>query len=164
MHLILMTRGIIGQMEEWTALLRAQRFPWKIKDLKKEKEELKMVGGALRPIQFWEYVFPKESLNDVLGAMNIKGEKLRPEVNAPVWMLRKMLKLEPIPKPEKEVPVTGYRPKGELNKGIMPAIAVHDLRVDGVAVYPVGIKHDITKDHHFKLGDGSEVDIFQEGL
>ena len=163
MHLILMTRGIIGKMEEWTALLRAQRFPWKIKDLKTNKEELKMLQGALRPIQLWEYVFPKESLNDVLGAMDIKGEKLRPEVNAPAWMLRKFMKLEPIPKEDKRT-VTGYRPFGELNKEKMPVIPICDLRTKGVAVYPIGIKQDKTMNHHFKLEDGSEVDFYQEGV
>ena len=163
MHLVLMTRGVVGQVEEWISILRAQRFPWKRKNLKNNKEEMMLVQGALRPIQFWEYVFPEESLNDVMGGMLIKGPIERAEIKNVSWWIRKMLKLEPIPV-KKEIPVTGYSPQVKLDGKQVPAQMVHDLRVDGVAVYPLGIKKDFKKDHKFKLNDGTEAEFFQEGL
>lgn len=147
MHLVFATRGIYRQVEELKALLNAQRFAWKRKNLKTGKEELMNVQGALRPIQLWEYVFPEESLNDVLGAMRIKGPITRPEIKNMSWMLRKLLKLKKVPDMPEDATVTGYIPQGKLNDKTMPAIAVHDMWVDGVGVYPIGIKDDVTQDY-----------------
>ena len=141
MHLVLMTRGIQHQVDQWANLLQAQRFPWVRRNLETGKEEQMLVQGALRPIQLWEYVFPEESLDDVLGAMQIKGPIERPEIKSSTWALRKMLKLKQIPKKD-ELTVTGYTPKGTLNGEKMPSVPVHNMFVEGVAVYPVGIKDD----------------------
>ncbi len=146
MHLVLMTRGINRQVEEWKSVMEAARFVWKRKNLTTGKEELNLLQGSLRPIQIWEYVFPEESLNDVLGGMLIKGNIQRPEIKTQAWLLRKMLKLEPIPEMKENAFVTGYRPEGTLNGEPMPFQAVHNLFVPGVAVYPVGIKKDIKQD------------------
>ena len=154
-----MTRGINRQVEEWKSLLQAQRFPWKRTNLKTGKEELSVVQGALRPIQFWEYVFPKECLNDVLGGMQIQGPIQRPEIKSMTWMIRKMLKLKQIPT-QTDIKTTGYTPQGTLNNEQMPAISVHNMLAEGVAVYPVGIKDDPVQDYKWK--DGTEFN--QEGL
>lgn len=156
-----MTRGILRQVEELKSLLQAQRFAWKRKNLKTGKEEMGLVQGALRPIQFWEYVFPEEALDDVLGALQITGPIVRPEIKNVSWMLRKMLKLEPIPKKEaKDMKVTGYRPGGTLNDEPFPVIPVHNMVVDGVAVYPMGIKKDPFQDYDW----GKDGAYHQEGL
>ncbi len=161
MHLMFLTRGIISMEEEWKAILRAQRFPFKRKNLETGKEELSFVQGALRPIQFWEYVFPDESLNDILAAMRITGPIERPEIKTATWLLRKMLKLEQIPKNE-NIAATGYVPQGTLNGKQMPVSPVHNMFVEGIACYPVGIKKDPKKDYDWSnIGQGK---YFQEGL
>ncbi len=163
MHLVFLTRGIDKQITELKHLLLAQRFPWVRKNLKTGQEELKMVQGALRPIQIWEYVFPEESLNDVLVGMDVKKPIERKEIKNISWAIRKMLKLEQIPILG-DIKGTGYIPQGKVNGVKMPPSIVHDMTVEGVALYPLGIKKDFKKDHHFTLGDGSEVNYFQEGL
>ena len=159
MHLMLMTRGILRQVEEFKSLLQAQRFPWKRINLETGKEELSVVQGALRPIQFWEYVFPEDALNDVLGALNIKHNEKSGEMKNKAWLLRKLFKLAPIPE-QKEISVVGYRPSGTLNGEPMPSIPVHNMFVDGVGVYPIGIKKDTTRDFDW----GTEGKYNQEGL
>jgi len=166
MHFVFLTRGHERQLAEWKATLLAQRFPWKRTNIKTGKEELKLVQGALRPIQIWEYVFPEESLNDVMGAMQITGPIARPELKAISWALRKALKLEQVPTLEegKQLSVTGYIPHGTLNEEKMPAIPVHDLFVEGVACYPVGIRKDPKKEYpQFKTEEAPD-GYFQEGL
>ena len=143
--------------------MQAQRFPWKQKNLKTGKEEFKLVQGALRPIQFWEYAFPEESLNDVLGGLQIKGPIDRPEIKSISWMMRKMLKLDQIPE-SKEIEVTGYTPKGKVDGKGIPAIPVHNMLAEGVAIYPIGIKKDSKGPIKFKLGDGSEAEYDQEHI
>lgn len=156
MHLVFATRGIYRQVEELKNLLQAQRFRWKRTNLKTGKEEMMLVQGALRPIQLWEYVFPEECLNDVLGGMEIKGAITRPEIKNFSWMLRKLLKLKKIPENREGINVTGYRPPELLNGEPMPPIPVHPLAVEGVAVYPVGIKEDAKQAYDWGY--------FQEGL
>ena len=157
MHLVFATRGINRMVEELKSLLQAQRFPWKRTNLKTKKEEMMLVQGALRPIQLWEYVFPEECLDDVLGAMKIKGPIHRPEIKNFSWMLRKLLRLKPIPEMTSGARiVTGYRPKGSLNGKKMPSMPVYNMWVDGVGVYPIGIKDDVKQAYDWGY--------FQEGL
>ena len=164
MHLVLMTRGILRQVEEFKSLLQAQRFPWKRTNLKTGKEEMMIVQGALRPIQLWEYVFPEESLPNVLGALGIKEGTQRKEIKSAAWMLRKMLKLDPIPVANPNDTVTGYRPPGTLNGKPMDIIPVHNMMTEAVAVYPIGVKSDITQDFHFPMENGGTASYHQEGL
>ena len=144
MHVVLMTRGIQRQVKEFEHVMNAQRFPWKRTNIKTGLEESYTVQGALRPIQFWEYVFPEECLTDILGGLGIKGPIQRKELKAIAWMLRKTLNLEQIPTIDGTV--TGYRPNGTVNGQPMQSLPVHDLYIPGVAVYPVGIKKDATQD------------------
>lgn len=135
-----MTRGILRQEEEWRSIMQAQRFPFIRKNLETGKEEMTLVQGALRPIQIYEYIIPENALKDVLGGLGIKGPIKRKEILAMGWMLRKMLKLEQIP--EVDGLVTGYTPTEKLNGEKAPACAVHDMLIEGVAVYPIGIRRD----------------------
>lgn len=156
-----MTRGILRQVEEFKSLLQAQRFAWKRKNLTTGKEEIMTVQGALRPIQLWEYVFPEEALQDVLGALQITHPTDRKEIKNVSWFMRKMLRLDQIPTQKMEdFKVTGYRPQGTLNGEQMPVIPVHQMFVDGVAVYPIGIKKDPKQDYDW----GHQGKYHQEGL
>lgn len=166
MHLLLMTRGIDRQVQELKSLMEGQRFAWKRANLNfcvcgahrdihgtdkskcpkfTPKEEVTEVQGALRPIQIFEYVFPRESLNDVLGGLSISGPIKRPEIKSLAWMMRKMLGYEQIPD-KKELAVTGYVPPGTVNGQPMKTIPVHKFLAGGVAVYPIGIRDDPQQD------------------
>lgn len=152
-----MVRGIKRQFDEWVSSMNAQRFPWKRTNLnvckcgktKKEckcekfepREELNIVQGALRPVQLFEYVVPKECVNDVLINNGIKGPIQRKEIKGMAWLLKKMMKLKPIPDLTNET-VTGYHPNMKLNGNIAPAQPVHSVFTEGLAIYPLGIRED----------------------
>lgn len=159
-----MMRGVQHMQEELKALMRAQRFPFKWKDLKTGEEHMELLQGAYRPIEFFEYIFPKESLTDVLRGMKITGPIQRQEIKAISWLMRKMMKLKEIPTLTTAQKATGYVPQGTLNEKPIPAQLVHPMTVDGVAVYPLGIKEDKTMDHKFVLSDGTTVERYQEGV
>ena len=159
-----MTRGILSQVEEWKHLMLAQRFPFKQKNVKTGEERVTAVQGALRPIQFWEYVFPEESLTDVLGGLQIRGPIERPELKTIGWALRKTLKLDKIPILDDGTKVTGYESKVKFEGKTPPVFPVHNLFMQGLAVYPIGIKKDEKKNWKFKCEDDSEVEYYQEGL
>jgi len=78
--------------------------------------------------------------------MQIEGPIERPEIKKISWLMRKMLKLNQIPKSD-NLKVTGYTPNGTFNGGIMPPIPVHNMFVKGVAVYPIGIKEDVKEEN-----------------
>lgn len=123
MHLIFATRGVKHMSDIFEAQMQSQFFPWKRKNLKTGKEEVVPLQGALRPIQLYEYVFPKESLDDVLTALEIGEGKVTPWIaSLNQKALRKALGLKPIPKYKKVVNRIIARP--------------------GVALYPIGIKDD----------------------
>jgi len=164
MHLVLMTRGILRQVEELKSLLQAQRFPFSQKNLTTGQWEHKAVQGALRPIQFWEYVFPEESLNDVIAGLGCEGPIKRKELLPLAWAIRKMMKLEQVPEIGKGYQVTGYVPQGLIDGKPIPAQAVHNLMAEGVAVYPVGIKREPKIEMDFVLGDGTKARYYQEPL
>ena len=97
-----------------------------------------MVQGSLRQgmLGTWEYVFPEESLGDVVSAMelnlDVKFLGLR------TLAIRKALKLKKIPK--KFIDINGQ----EVNiKGLQKTRV---LLNHGVSVYPIGIRRDPRKE------------------
>ena len=125
MHLYFATRGINQQVDIWKMFMQTQMFPWKRTNLKTKKEETTFVQGSLRPVQLWEYVFPEESLQEVLAMMNLQGNEGAPTglSSAKMAMIRKALQCKPIPKLE-EI---------ERNRFV---------NCDGVSIHPIGIKKD----------------------
>ncbi len=185
MHLFLLTRGIDKEFNQWKEFMNSQMFTWKrtpllkdkdgkfIKDgmdeegrqkYKRGKEGLSRIQGALRPIQMFEYVFPREgvqsingklvpsdNLAEALAMMNLQSAfPLRPEVQKIGWMLRKSLGAKPIPQ-------SVLDPIKEKN---MQDITSKYVPMAGMAVYPIGIKEDSTHDYIFPNGEG----FYQEGL
>lgn len=180
MHLILMTRGISQQRDMWVQFMNSQMFWFKQQPLLKDAqgnflknadgtyqrgpETWTKVQGALRPYEFWEYVFPEESLPynptlpvevrtqtlpQVLAMLkNHQNAKMRKEVATPAWFMRKMLGLSPVPEMHPEV----------ANKDFTQ-ITDKYIPMEAMAVYPIGIKKDPIKDHIFK-----DVGFYQEGL
>jgi len=167
MHLILMTRGIQQSRDVWKKFMETQMFDWKRQPLLKDDkgnfiknedgtykrgpDQFTRVQGALRPIEFWEYVFPQESLQEVLAMQNPVHkvyDQLRPEVNRFAWLLRKMTGAHKIP----DMPELKKKESWEITKKYVPMM--------GMGVYPIGIKDDITADIIFP---GNER-WYQEGL
>jgi len=169
MHLFLLTRGIQQQVDIWKKFMETKMFLWKRQPLKRDKDGKYVknkdgsydrgdpittrVQGALRPIQLYEYVFPEECLPEVLAMMELhKGDKLRPEVAAPAWALRKMLGAKPVPVFD------------EIKDKKSEEITDKYVPTNAVATYPIGIREDPKKDFVFKLPDGTEDGWYQEGL
>ena len=180
MHLILMTRGISQQRDMWVQFMNSQMFWFKQEPLLKDDKgnfiknpdgtyqrgpaQWSKTQGALRPYEFFEYVFPSESLPynpalpvevrtqtlpQVLAMLqNHKNEKIRKEVAVPAWFMRKMLNLKPVPEMHPEV----------ANKDFTQ-ITDHFIPMEAMAVYPIGIKEDPIKEHIF-----GNVGFYQEGL
>ena len=121
-----MTRGIKREVDEWILDMQAQWFKLKQK-VKNEKgewvEKDAFVRGGLRPFQLWEYVFPKESLNEVCNSLEIA--ELEPKYKSLekyFFFLRKLLKAKPVPK----IPTTPMR------------LIYHQ----NISILPIGIKED----------------------
>ena len=123
-------RGIIQMRDDWVAQMRAQKFPFPRKNLNvcqcgqelvghvkdhctnenKEftpREEIHMIQGSLRPIELFEYTFPKEEITRVLNSVHASKE----DNHQAFWggwagkkaagVLRKMLGAKKIPEVEK---------------------------------------------------------------
>ncbi|KKN36382.1 hypothetical protein LCGC14_0774200 [marine sediment metagenome] len=150
MHLDFITRGVNHQIELFKIFMQAQMFPFPRQNLNvcecgrtKEEHEIKKpkcdkfvpgtevgnVQGALRPIQLWEYVFPRNNLQDVLSMMNLNDYNYKGGIisKSMLYGLRKSLKCVPLPK----------LPFKETGRFI-------DMR--GLGIDPIGIHHDDERD------------------
>ena len=174
MHFVILTRGAPEQVDIWKKFVETQMFNWKRQPLLKDAqgkfipdgedengapkykrgpEQVTRVQGALRPIEFYEYVFPQECLPEVLAMMNLhKGDNLRPEVAAPAWIARKIMKLKPVPK----FPELYDKTTQELTSRFIPTTTV--------ATYPIGVRSDFKKDFIFTFPNGQTEGWYQEGL
>jgi hypothetical protein len=162
MHLVFMMRGIQQQRDIYKKFLETQMFRWIRQPLLRDEKgefiknedgtfkrgdyEATMVQGALRPIELYEYVFPKDSikvvdgkllpdseanLKDVLSMMRIHDVgTMRPEINNFAWILRKMMKLQKLP----EFPEFKGKTWEQVSKRYLPG--------EAVAIYPIGVKDD----------------------
>jgi len=163
MHLILATRGIQQQINVWKMFMQSQMFDWKRQPLLKDKkgnfkkdkngnymrgkEEYTRVQGALRPIQLWEYVFPQESLQEVLAMMDRHKnyDVMRPEMAKVAWILRKGMGAKKIP----DMP--------DLKKKEMHEVTQKFIPTSGIASYMIGIREDPIQDY-------PNYGFYQEGL
>ena len=120
-----MTRGIKHHRDIFVTTMQSQFFPWKRINKDTGEEEVTMVQGALRPVELWEFVFPKESLPEVLAMLNLQhGHKDYALTDAKIAMIRRMLKCGKIPK--------------------MPeAVRRNIISESGMAIHGIGIKDDV---------------------
>lgn len=120
-HLYLLTRGIKPNVDRFVNDMLATYVP---------HGNGGMVQVAMRPIQLWEVVFPKQHLPLICNTImypndpNAKSDSRYTYINALNSMLRKIIKLKKIPK---------YDPHTTPRKIVFK---------DAVAVYPIGIKED----------------------
>lgn len=102
------------------------------------KKGMRSVQAAMRPIQLWEMIFPKENLKDVLKMLHYEGN--RKDVGLQFTALRKVLGAKKLPKFD-------YSKLKTLNyvnhKGnIFPVEGRFDDLLRTVAVYPIGYRPD----------------------
>ena len=118
-----MTRGIKHDVDRFINDLQAQYFSYPTHD----KNNSYNVQLAVRPVQFWELVFPKEHLQEVQKMIWVKNPEERNELKYAMKVLRKILKAKKAPEFDENTP---QRLLYNFN----------------VAIYPVGIRED--KDNH----------------
>ena len=118
-----MTQGIKPCVDAMVNDLQAQFFPWPMEDKDGKKLKPQAVQGALRPVQLWMYVFPEESLDEVLNTLNITPKTGYEEFSGKAAALRKVMGAKKIPEPDKTVP-------GRI------------IRKSGVGIVPIGIRKD----------------------
>ena len=140
MHLYFLIRGIKQQVDLFEMFMQTQMFRWDRVDLTTKEIITCNVQGSLRITPFgYEYVFPKEHLNEVLTMLDIRNAWSLGK--AQTFFIRKMLGngFKKIPKYE-DVATNRY------------------IEKRGIAIYPIGIKEDV-------MGlDPANSNIFQEML
>ena len=125
MHLYVITRGIKKDIDDFITQLQGAYLPYPVKD---EKGNVQQTGSAqfsVRPVQLFEMVFPKESLDPVLMTMfdGKDGSSRWKYFNKFLTLLRKGMKLKPIPE--------------DYNKTVRMATVKQNVEIIGV-----GIKED----------------------
>ena len=126
MHLFAAIRGNINAVNQFITELQGKYLPFKWRDSPDKPFQDMSVQLNIQPIQLYSFVFPESSKdlvlstilgqsvpNKISGSTIIKEDKGAGKPNNPrykkfVWMLRKLLKLEPIPKYDetKIMPIT----------------------------------------------------------
>ena len=149
-HFVFATRGIWASMQQMITDLNAQRFIWRRKDMNKNlangqpnpnysKVVDVAVQGILRPIQLWEYIYPKESPEQpgnlaspmidntdmIMRSFDLKGPDhyIPQSIGKYVKFLGKMIGLKPVP---------NVKPDGQIRY----------IHLVGTSVVPIGIKDD----------------------
>ena len=121
MHGYLITRGIKHEVDAWITNLQHLVLP-KGKDL---------IQLSVRPLQFWELVFPEEALQHVLTTIKPAREFIEPKdvhLNKYLWAMRKSLGAKPVPTFDEKAPG-------------LPMVA----KAPNVHKLMIGIKEDIKK-------------------
>ena len=164
MHLVLYIRGVKSQTDLWISM--AQGLHWKWRRVNKEtgEDEIVLVQGGLRPSMLgsWEYIFPKESLPEVLCIMGVTNKKagiygtIRFK-NARMNVLRKILGV-------KKIPNSIFKKAAALPDSIVIddcERGLSHIKVPGVAVHVVGTKEDVMGEIY---DSGHEHSHYQEML
>ncbi len=92
----------LRQFEEW---MNTRVFPMEIEHKDGKKETIN-VPGALRPRRAYTYVFPRENLDRVLNTLGFEDSVARVDgkgtkiLGTTIKVIRKFLRLKPLPKPD----------------------------------------------------------------
>lgn len=141
-----MTRGKKNEIDEFVKWMETRHFPLPIKKGDGTTENIFM-EAQLRPVQLWEFVFPKENLDVVLNTLKLPhgdspygkgdGTKVDYNINPKLWALRKLLKAQKIPVPDKS--------KGIL---FMPYERIKNMNILGIGIREDG---DIAEGVHERI-------------
>lgn len=141
MHLYFMTRGIKHRVDQFITELQGKYLPIPMTDKATGETKTNLVQVAVRPIQLWEVVFPKEHLNTMVNTFwpkdkgfeyGIHHKHLKKYVSG----LRMMLGAKPMPKRD-TIFSTDFMPIFTQDVNIM-AIGIKEdsttsIDVDGVS-------------------------------
>jgi len=127
MHLYTITRGIKDRVDATINDLQAINFPMN-NNGKNVYTQL-----AVRPIQLWEFVFPREQLNFMLATLNYRDNADGYKLDKYCMPIRKMLKLKKIPQLE----------YSKIPKQL--------IRKEHVAFHHIGTKEDLNNEHGTEL-------------
>ena len=99
MHVYFILRGIKQCADLFKRDIQSQYFPRGAEDTLRGKIPLGSVQGALRPIELFEYVFPREHRDLVLRSIFQKpsGEPKEQRLSKYQFILRKLLKAQKMP-------------------------------------------------------------------
>ena len=97
MHFYCITRGVKPNVDRFISDLQAQYYPFKY-------QNSNLIQMGVRPIQLWELVFPKESMNEVLATCNICPPNLTSSQAKLAALMRLCLKAKKIPEIPKDTP------------------------------------------------------------
>ena len=92
------TRGYHWDVNRFIHDLSAQ--PWPFPNFKKAN----IIQTGVRPIQFWEFVFPKDCLPQFYSTVNMSGVPLSTKQEYAMKLMRTMLQAKKIPDDIAEVP------------------------------------------------------------
>jgi len=100
MHLYIATRGQKDRVDNMINDLQAIYYPYKGGPHSKPGEDMVQLG--VRPWQFWEIVFPKEHLNEILATIggnkfNVKDRRPLAKCFAFLVKLKKFMGLKSVP-------------------------------------------------------------------
>jgi len=124
MHLYAISRGHKPRVDEWISDLQAIWLPFDFTHpITKEKQNLIKLG--IRPIQLWEFIFPKEHLEIMSRTIIHTPHAFSKKEEFFVKQFRKLLKAKEVPK---------FNEEGKK---------YFTLNTD-VEVTPIGIKEDET--------------------
>jgi len=145
MHLFFFIRGINNQVELFKTIAQNHFWKWRRTNILKNKEEIILIQGGLRPSVFgaYEYIFPKEALPEVLAIFGITSNESygfkKITLKARHYIMRKVFNCKPIPKKildqVKNIPESIVLDNSE--RGLS-----HN-KIIGVAVHVIGIKEDV---------------------
>ena len=129
MELTFITRGKSDEVYEFAKWLSTRHLPLKLHKAD-GTEEVQLMECQLRPLQLWQFVFPKENLDIVLNTLNLPRDDKQSfqgyNINPKLFALRKLLGAKPIP-----------QPVDKLSKMFMP----YD-RFKHVGIIGVGLRED----------------------
>jgi len=140
MHLVFCASGIKHDLDLFEIFMQTRTFNMPFIDHNekraKEKNKNMLLQSQLRPINFYDFIFPKGELDMVLNSLQIGTDPDIVSANASlpkavITMLQKALKLKKIPNPD-------------ISKGAFP------LYKNNVRLVGIGIRDD--KDLKFPNG------------
>lgn len=149
MHLFIFVRGVKHQVDQWMTQAQSQFFVFNRKKWNEENKSWDhnsiLMAGGLRPsyMGMYEYVFPKESLCEVLSIFGLSEGNMADKKLA-FWAMRLGMGLRAPTKEEfalaKKIPnaiaISQYEP------GLACTRAVGSCIFPGVGVRLIGIKED----------------------
>ena len=137
MHLVFGATGIQHELELFAKYMQTRDLLLPYKD-KEGKDGNLLMQSQLRPIQFYDFVFPRGELHRVLNGLKPENQMKSDNCKLPtsyISILRKALKLKKIPKPD-------------VSKGAIP-IYKNNVRIVGIGIrddkdmsFPNGLTHE----------------------